>query len=45
MNTSIVGRHVTVNDELKTHIQNTMDVFSKYNLDIVSINAIITQEQ
>lgn len=45
MNTSIVGRHVTVNDELKTHIQNTMDVFSKYNLDIVSINAIISQEQ
>ncbi|MBI3874075.1 MAG: ribosome-associated translation inhibitor RaiA [Arcobacter sp.] len=45
MNTSIVGRHVTVNDELKTHIQNTMDVFKKYNLDIVSINAIIAQEQ
>lgn len=45
MNTTIVGRHVNVNDELKTHIQNTMDVFKKYNLDIVSINAIIAQEQ
>jgi putative sigma-54 modulation protein len=45
MNISIVGRHITVNDELKTHIQNTIDVFGKYNLDIVSVNAIISQEQ
>ena len=45
MNTSIIGRHVAVTDELKNHIQNTIDVFKKYNLDIVSINAIIAQEQ
>jgi putative sigma-54 modulation protein len=45
MNTSIVGRDVTVTEELKTHIQNTLDAFNKYHLDIVSVNAIISQEQ
>ncbi len=45
MNISIVGRHITLTDELKTHIQNTIDVFKKYNLDIISVNAIVSQEQ
>jgi len=45
MNTSIVGRHITITDDLKNHIETTMDVFGKYNLDIISINAIISQEQ
>lgn len=45
MNTSIVGRHVTLNDKLKDHIENTILVFEKYNLDIISVNAIIAQEQ
>ena len=26
MNTSIVGRHVTVTEELKNHIQNTIEI-------------------
>ncbi len=45
MNTSIVGRHITLNDELKEHIENTIEVFKKYNLDIISVNAIISQEE
>ena len=45
MNISIVGRHVKVNDELKNHVQATIEVFKKYNLDIISVNAIISQEQ
>jgi len=45
MNTSIVGRHVTLTDELKGHIESTIGTFSKYNLDIISVNAIISQEQ
>jgi len=45
MNTSIVGRHVTLTDELKSHIESTIDTFKKYNLDIISVNAIISQEQ
>jgi len=45
MNTSIVGRRVTLTDELKGHIESTIDTFKKYNLDIISVNAIISQEQ
>jgi putative sigma-54 modulation protein len=45
MNTSIVGRHITLTDDLKNHIESTMQIFNKYNLDIISINAIISQEQ
>ena len=45
MNTSIVGRRVTLTDELKAHIESTIDTFKKYNLDIISVNAIISQEQ
>jgi len=45
MNTSIVGRHVTLTDELKKHIESTIDSFKKYNLDMISVNAIISQEQ
>jgi len=45
MNTSIVGRHVTLTDDLKSHIESTIGSFKKYNLDIISVNAIISQEQ
>jgi len=45
MNTSIVGRHVTLTDDLKLHIESTIETFKKYNLDIISVNAIISQEQ
>lgn len=45
MNTSIVGRHVTLTDELKGYIESTIGSFNKYNLDIISVNAIISQEQ
>ncbi|HIP11242.1 MAG TPA: ribosome-associated translation inhibitor RaiA [Arcobacter sp.] len=45
MNISIVGRHITLTDELKNQIQSTIDTFGKYNLDIISVNAIISQEQ
>jgi len=45
MNTSIVGRHITLTDDLKTHIESTIETFKKYNLDMISVNAIISQEQ
>lgn len=45
MNTSIVGRHITLTDELKSYIDTTTNTFKKYNLDIISVNAIISQEQ
>ena len=45
MNTSIVGRHVTLTDDLKLHIESTIETFKKYHLDMISVNAIIAQEQ
>jgi putative sigma-54 modulation protein len=45
MNTSIVGRKITLTDELKSHITATIDTFKKFNLDIISVNAIISQEE
>jgi len=45
MNTSIVGRHVTLTDDLKSHIESTIETFKKYHLDMISVNAIIAQEQ
>jgi len=45
MNTSIVGRKITLTDELKAHITVTIDTFKKFNLDIISVNAIISQEE
>jgi len=45
MNISIVGRHTTLTEDLKLHIESTINTFKKYNLDIISVNAIISQEQ
>ena len=45
MNTSIVGRHISLTDDLKSHIESTITTFSKYNLDIISVNAIISKEE
>lgn len=45
MNTSIVGRHVKLTDDLKLHIENTIGTFKKYNLDIISVNAIVAKEE
>ena len=45
MNTSIVGRHVKLTDDLKLHVESTIDTFKKYNLDIISVNAIISKEE
>ena len=45
MNTSIVGRHVSLTEDLKAHIESTIDTFKKYNLDIISVNAIISKEE
>ena len=45
MNRNIVGRHVNLTDELKDFINGTIDGFNKYNLDIISVNSIISQEE
>lgn len=45
MNTSIVGRKVKLTDDLKLHVESTIETFKKYNLDIISVNAIIAKEE
>lgn len=44
MNTSVVGRHIELTDPIKQYINDSIDVFKKYDLDIISVNAIISQE-
>lgn len=45
MNTSIVGRHIDLTDAIKEYINSSIEAFRKYNLDIISVNSIISQEE
>ena len=45
MNTSVFGRHVDLTDAIKDYINSSVDVFKKYNLDIISVNSIISQDE
>ena len=45
MNTGIVGRHIDLTDSIKDYINSSVEVFKKYNLDIISVNAIIAQDE
>ena len=45
MNTSIVGRHIELTDAIKDYINSSVDIFKKYNLDIISVNSIIAKEE
>jgi putative sigma-54 modulation protein len=45
MNTSIVGRHIELTEPIKDYINSSIEIFKKYNLDIISVNAIISTEE
>ncbi len=45
MNTSIVGRHIELTEPIKDYINSSVEIFKKYNLDIISVNSIISQEE
>lgn len=45
MNTSIVGRHIDLTEPIKEYINSSVEVFKKYNLDIISVNSIISQDE
>lgn len=45
MNTSIVGRHIELTEPIKEYINTSIEVFKKYNLDIISVNSIISQDE
>jgi len=45
MNLSLVGRHIELTDAIKDHINASIDSLNKYNLDIISINAIASSRE
>lgn len=45
MNISIVGRHFELTDAIKQHIESAIDGLRKYNLDIISIRAVIDADE
>ncbi len=45
MNTSIVGRHIELTEPIKDYVNSSIEIFKKYNLDIISVNSIISQEE
>ena len=45
MNVNITGRHITINDHNREHIQAAIDSFSKYQLDITTVNVVVSEEK
>ena len=45
MNLQVVGRHIDLTDAIKEHIDAAVDTLTKYNLDIISIRAIVNAEE
>lgn len=45
MNTSIVGRHIELTEPIKKYINDSIETFTKFNLDLISVNAIVSQEE
>ncbi|WP_457746450.1 ribosome hibernation-promoting factor, HPF/YfiA family [Sulfurimonas sp.] len=44
MNISITGRGVELTDPIKEHITASIETLKKYNLDIISVNAIVSAQ-
>ncbi len=45
MNVSLVGRHVELTEPIKDHINNSIETLNKYNLDIISVNAVASTQE
>lgn len=45
MNISITGRSIDLTDSIKQHISASIDAFKKYNMDIISVNAVVSSTQ
>jgi len=45
MNMQVVGRHLDLTEPIKDHINAAVDTLDKYNLDIISIRAIVSAEE
>ncbi len=45
MNISLTGRHVELTEPIKEHMKSSIDTLNKYNLDIISVNAVASTEE
>ena len=45
MNISLTGRHVELTEAIKNHISSSIDTLDKYNLDIISVNAVASMQE
>ena len=45
MNVSFTGRHIELTDAIKAHLQAAADSLSKFNMDIISFNAVIDSQK
>ncbi|HEX5711047.1 MAG TPA: ribosome-associated translation inhibitor RaiA [Sulfuricurvum sp.] len=45
MNISLVGRHIELSDAIKDHLMHSIDTLGKYNLDLISVNAIASMNE
>ncbi len=45
MNISLVGRHVELTDSIKEHLNSSIESLEKFNLDIISVNAVASLQE
>jgi len=44
MNISITGRHLELTEAIKTHINTSIETLNKYNMDIISVNVVVSAQ-
>jgi len=44
MNISLTGRHLELTDAIKAHINTSIETLSKYNMDIISVNVVVSAQ-
>jgi len=44
MNISLTGRHIELTDAMKTHLRTAIESLNKFNMEIVSVNAIVDSQ-
>ena len=45
MNLSLVGRQIELTDAMKTHIESAIEGLKKFNLDIISVRAVVSADE
>ena len=45
MNISLTGRHIELTDAIKTHLNASIESLTKFNIEIISANAVVDSQQ